>query len=144
MSLRDWIAFTEYLDENQRWGLLMRRKMVCSDLRYRDRAYIAAFGFSNGINPELLTDALAFVNSHCTPQRVRKIHDLYDYWTGNSDEHIERRRRYYAYNINHRRVLDLNWQIRDIRPWERVLVIPAGGHRPDPVDPDVIPPGYHC
>lgn len=143
MPLIDWRFVCDMLDERQNWGKLIRRKLYCSNLSYKDRAYIAAFGFSNGIAPGVLTDAIAFVNRAATPQKLRKIEDLYVYWEGEGELYRERRRRYFAYNIIVGRVLDLNLEPREVRPWERALIVPHNRNRRDN-DSDVIPSGYHC
>lgn len=101
---------------------LLRCKIIIGLLRYTDRCYIAAHCFANGIHPQLIIDSL-WLNPNCSLIDVRKIYDLYKYWTGDTDEIRGRRSRYYAYNLAVGRICDLNGEVcsreRNIREGER-------------------------
>lgn len=109
-----WTEFvSDYLLTNGHWAQLLRRKFFCSDLMYRDRAYFAAFGFLNGIDPDHLLDILKFCNRHYNPDRAEKIRALYKYWEGSDHQAFSRRKKYYAYNFSQKKVTDLNGDIRN-------------------------------
>lgn len=131
-----WIQLQEVVPAASQWPELMRRKFWCSNLAYKDRVLIAAFGFQNGIDPDLLVQCLYFVNSYFNADKEYRIRRLYEYWSGDSPDVVNRRSRYYAYDFVVGRVVDLNGQNR----------VP-GDNAPFPVTRDNVQrvsTGYHC
>lgn len=103
-----WLLLQDVLPPATQWPALTRRKFWCSNLNYADRAYLAAFGFLNGVSPELLIEVLQFCNTAATPQKLIKIRDLYSYWSVPGILGVQRRSRYYSYNFYFNFVTDLN------------------------------------
>lgn len=87
----------------------MRFKIIAGPLNYRDRLYIAAFAFVNGIDPRILDEALQ-LNRNCTQRKRDKISELFIYWTDDSVG-VERRERYYAYDMIIGRMVTLNGRV---------------------------------
>ena len=102
----------ECLGPANRWPATVRRKIWLSDLDYRDRVFIAAFLAFNGCPKHFVSPLLLF----CKPDRakylhrIKKITSLYDYWECGSDEDIflERRKRYFTFDLEARKCTDLN------------------------------------
>lgn len=143
----------------ERWPGLMKRKFYCSNLHYKDRACVAAFGFINGWTPELLCGFLKLVNPAAIERKLQKIRDLYLYWDFENltddvqrDEVEERRCRYFAFDLILGRVVDLEGHNRHGRDEPVVLPPGVGDWRNDPVwnrNRDSIGPvgsgsSYHC
>lgn len=89
---------------------LLRQKCLFGPLNYRDRVYIAAFGFKNGVSIETLFEML-HLNPNCTYAKVKKIVELYPYWSSVDEVGQERRSRYWAYDIIIGRICDLNGNV---------------------------------
>lgn len=89
---------------------LLRLKVYCGPLNYRDRVYIAAFCFVNGFPPDLLADVLE-INENYTVSKCNKVLDLYNYWAAEGDLGRERRNRYFAYAYHFGRVVSLNLEL---------------------------------
>lgn len=115
-------------------------KILCSDLGYRDRGFMAAFGFVNGIPSDRINFILRRFNIEWTPLKGRKIWDLYRYWGWDAvqawdrddnpwGEFYQRRCRYYGYDVRLGRVVDLNHHIRHVNVPGRdddAAVVPPG------------------
>jgi hypothetical protein len=89
---------------------LLRQKKLFSQLQYGDRVYIAAFCYQNVVSAHVV-EGMLWINPSCTDRKCRKILDLYTYWSLQSQEGINRRNRYYAYDIIIGRICDLNGHI---------------------------------
>lgn len=89
---------------------LLRQKCLFGPLNYRDRVYIAAFAFQNGVSPEVVYEML-FLNTCCTVRKAKKVVDLYPYWSRPGDVGEAARSRYWAYDIVIGRICDLNKQV---------------------------------
>lgn len=100
-----WLRFQDIVPPNM--PQLVRTKIWCSNLEYRDRAFLAAFFYANGVSPDLASEVLYFCNTYANRDRVRKILDLFIYWD-HPVEGFDRRSRYYAFNCILDRVVDLN------------------------------------
>lgn len=110
-SVLAWNLFIDILScVPTRLNRIIREKVLYSQLNYADRCYIAAFCFQNGVSPYVVGDFL-WMNSHCTQSKRRKVLDLYNYWSLESDEGYRRRSRYNAYDIIIGRICDLNGEI---------------------------------
>lgn len=107
-----WLELQDVIPRANTWPLLVRRKFWCSNLTYPDRCFIAAFGFQNGVSPDLLCDVLYFTNNRMNARKEIKIRDLYNYWEGDTEEVRLRRSRYFAFDFVIGRVVDLNGQPR--------------------------------
>jgi hypothetical protein len=57
---------------------LLRQKKLFSQLQYRDRVYIAAFCYQNGVSAHVVKGML-LINQSCTDRKCRKILDLYTF-----------------------------------------------------------------
>lgn len=93
------------------WPAGMCDKMFRTDLNYTNRVYVAAFGYYNGLDREILLDILDLCNPTYTQARGRKIFDLYSYWgleNADQDFYVERRSRYFTYCMLAGLVVDLN------------------------------------
>lgn len=113
-------------------------KIHCSDLEYKDRAFLAAFFFRNGVPPHRAVEILRMFNIAATRVKTDKILGLYDWWGyndamyGHEDDPIVeryyRRCRYYAYDVALGRVVDLNGHLRHDGPGivDRGRVVPPG------------------
>lgn len=101
-----WLEIQDVLPNASHWPSLSRRKFWCSTLNYRDRCYLAGFGFLNGCPPDVLVEALQFCNTTATPEKLKKILDLYVYWSYPGQEGFNRRRRYFSYSFYFGRVTD--------------------------------------
>lgn len=111
-SLASWNIVSDIFDASTpNISKLLRSKTLYSELNYRDRIFIGTFAFVNGIDPDLLRDAL-YLNPQLTESKLRKILDLYNYFGGTRvstvDELKERRKRYFTYSIYERHFVDLN------------------------------------
>lgn len=112
-----WVDFQDIIGDANTWPAIVRYKFWCSDLGYRDRAFIAAFAYCNGAPPQMLIDTLAVINRRSTPVKLRKILDLFVYWD-HPVEGFNRRERYFSYDLILRRLVTLNgtpYQLRDRR-----------------------------
>lgn len=125
---------------------LVKRKIFCSKLLYRDRGFLAAFAFQNGIHIDWLLEVIAFVNPAFNQDRGRKIKAVWDWFHG--EEQFLRRCQYFAYHLGEGRVLDLNRHVRhdDVEVAE---LSGAEGDAPN-AGPRIPGPrvrdnaGYHC
>lgn len=105
-----WGVFVEQLQGYPyRVERIVRTKVYCGTLEYRDRCYIAAFCYQNGIAPNILEEAL-WINVNATQLKVNKIIALYYYWS-DVREGFVRRSRYFAYSYHFGRVVSLNGDI---------------------------------
>ena len=86
---------------------LVREKVLFGPLNYRDRVYIAAIAYKNGISPHTVNDML-YINRNATPVKVKRVTDLYTYWSADGELGASRRRTYWAYDVIIGRICDLN------------------------------------
>lgn len=139
-SRNPWVQLIHVYSADK-WPKLVREKFWCSGLEYRDRAFIASFAVQNGIPSSMYMEALEYCNPNCTAQRSYQIFQLIEYLSGNTAEVHIRRARYYAFDLYHQEVLDLNGNRRGqnefaYRDWVRRsglaadYVSPCQGQRP--------------
>lgn len=102
-----WLVLQDILPNANQWPGPTRRKFWCSNLNYNDRCYLAGFGYLNGVAPDLLIETIQFCNTASTPVKLRKIVDLYNYWS-DPVEGFQRRTRYFSYSFYFGFVTDLN------------------------------------
>lgn len=136
ISGNPWLQVQEQVGPAEGWPEIIRRKVWCSNLRYSDRAFLAAFGFGNGIPRNLWVAVIKFCNPAATKQKLFKIRALYEYFNQTTPEGDLIRDRYFHYNLIVGRVLTLNRNIRvraDVPP----PLIPITRVRRDAVN-------YHC
>lgn len=134
------------------WPAYLRFKFWCSNLtEFRDRIDIAAFGFLNGCEPNLLIRALRFCNHSAGVDYFRWIHYWYVIWSRLDGEGEEARDRAYAYNIPLRRVTNLNGFWDDDNPYGRRDPLVPGQPPRNPRGPlipdnrlDAQRRGFHC
>lgn len=117
-SVESWQIVRDIYDSTtENYSRLLRTKTICGPLNYRDRVFIAAFGYYNGVDPNLLKEAL-YLNNNYTELKIRKILDLYDYWNGlrcSEGEASTRRSRYYTYSVYHKYFVTLNGEKYTLR-----------------------------
>lgn len=108
-SVQSWRFITDVIaNVPVRLNRLLRMKILCGDIGYRDRVYLASFCYLNGIPFDALTEAL-ILNRNVTYVKLRKIRELYSYWgEGAAFIYVDRRRRYRSWNILFRHMTDLN------------------------------------
>lgn len=131
MPLPLWLDLQDVIGPAILWPQFIRKKMWCSNLGYADRALIAAFGYCNGVNRDFLCDVLRQINSYATVPRLRKIADLYEYWSEETERGYERRSRYVSFDIILQRYTDLNgndWIFRDVAEPRGRVVAARGMH----------------
>lgn len=110
-SAQAWNFFCDIISHiPPRIERLLREKCLYGPLNYRDRVYIAAFGFKNGVSVDTIFEML-YLNPHCTYAKVKKIVDLYPYWASEDEVGHDRRSRYWAYDIIIGRICDLNGNV---------------------------------
>lgn len=109
--VQSWNLFTDTI-RTIPWRIekLLRRKILFEQLNYRDRVFIAAFCFQNGVLPDTLSNML-HLNENATASKINKIVALYTYWSADNPTGQERRSRYWAYDIIIGRICDLNGYI---------------------------------
>lgn len=109
-SAISWNIFTDIIRHiPTRIERLLRHKVLFGPLSYRDRLYIAAFCFQNGVSPYIL-ETMIYLNNNATRVKVNKMCKLYEYWE--DPEHgRERRERYWAYDLVIGRICDLNGKV---------------------------------
>lgn len=135
------------------WPALLRFKFWCSNFyNYRDKIDIAAFGFINGCNPNLLCRALRFCNYSADIDFFRWIHYWYTLWSRLDGHGEDARSNAYGYNLRVRRVTNLNGEWDEDAPFGRAAPVVEGFHPPaNPRGPniprtavDARARGYHC
>jgi hypothetical protein len=110
-SVTNWNFFCDMIKYvPPRINRLLRQNILFSQLQYRDRVYIAAFCYQNCVSVHVV-EGMLWINPSCTDRKCRKILDLYTYWSLQSQEGINRRNRYYAYDVIIGRICDLNGHI---------------------------------
>lgn len=106
------VAWNLYLDfiagRSPHFRQLLRLKLYCGPLNYRDRCYLASYCFLNGFPPNVLCDAMEINERHNTVQKQDKVLQLYNYWSVEGPVGVERRGRYFAFNTDIGRITDLN------------------------------------
>lgn len=103
-----WNLYCEFLDMcPPRISRLVREKVLFGPLNYRDRVYIAAISFKNGMSPNTVNDML-YLNRNASPIRAKKVTDLYSYWNEPGEVGERRRSLYWAYDVIIGRICDLN------------------------------------
>lgn len=90
------------------WPDLMRRKLWCSTLGYRDRLYIASYFWKNGMSFDNFIAMLRFCNSAYSVDDYMRIRSLWNMFDSDALDADEKRERYYTYCHNHERVHSLN------------------------------------
>lgn len=109
--VESWKTVSDVYDcSTTNYSRLLRSKTICGTLSYRDRVFIAAYCYYNGVDPNLLEEAL-HLNANATAIKICKIIDLYNYWNGirtTQEEATRRRSRYYTYSVYHRSFVTLN------------------------------------
>lgn len=106
-----WIILMDYLP-TKRIPRESRRPFFEKNYSYTVQLHATTFAYSNRIPSKILCDALAWhYKDQFTIVRRRKIHALYQYFNDFHDG-FSRRSRYFAYNVVHNKVIDLNLQIR--------------------------------
>lgn len=83
-------------------------KLWASRLDYRDRCFIVANFFVNGVPRNLMDEVLTFANPHYFGLRRNKILDFWVYLTADGNLGFQRRERYYGYCMHEGRVVDCN------------------------------------
>lgn len=106
-----WLVLQDVIGPKEVWPQFIVNYIWCSTLGYKERVVITSFCFQNGCHEDVLIDCLRRVNRYCTELKVKKIRDLYLYWT-DPVEGFLRRSNYFAYSLHDRRVLDLNGSVR--------------------------------
>lgn len=123
------------------WPDGMEHYWRCSNLGYSHRVYIAAFAFLNGLDINLLIDALYGVNFMMNLSKEIKFRDLYVYWSNIVDGY-NRRSRYFTYCFYHNRICDLNHNLYRLRNNGQSQPTSTrgggGGHRPGRIS------AWHC
>lgn len=102
-----WLRIQEVIGLAATWPSYVRKSFWCGTLGYNSRLIIATFSYGNGLNIDILCDFLQRHNPAWTLAKERKIRDLYELW---DDSEINRARRSY-FDLNRRRVLDLNGEV---------------------------------
>lgn len=102
-----WLDVQDVIGGKEHWPQFIVMLFWTGKLNYKDRLTIASFCYQNGLDPQLMIECLKFTNCNMTPRKERKLRDLYDYWS-DPNFGIVRRSNYFAYEIDSRRVLDLN------------------------------------
>lgn len=140
-----WLRVQVRIGEASTWPADIRRIVWCSRLGYRHRIDVVTFFLVNGISVQELVELLQFCNPvGATATHTRKIRDLYVYLQ--DPRFPDRRRRYFAYDLIRRRVVNLDGTLHEAPEYFQPVRNPPPGQRNNrvPVVRDRSPVGYHC
>ena len=100
-----WLDIQDMIGSADAWPKFIRKLFWRSDLKYKDRLLLVAFGWNNGVSPHLLYRTLRFTGPlRRNPKAEKEMDSLYQTF----DNEKKYRCKYYSYDLTLGRMTFLN------------------------------------
>lgn len=108
-------AAVDYIEDFMKptycWPAYILNKIMNEMFNYSNRCILGSFFYQNGVSKDVALDFLTMYFQNFIPDsKKNKFLALWLYWDGDGDLHVgyERRSRYFAFDLNVGKILDLN------------------------------------